>query len=163
MQQNVPRTVTNPLKLQNPEQLKSGIDNLEMKLVNIKRGIEELLLSLNANEKVSWPAMLSKAASLSADLSSVQLSFKKEISQNSNDQAAQYYRNQLVLPLEISPDINPTLLVSIFRKNFYRKNNLKKGKILESGLLKTENPNFFSKQLFLFHLRQIFLELTCHV
>uniref|UniRef100_A0AC34R042 Mediator of RNA polymerase II transcription subunit 8 n=1 Tax=Panagrolaimus sp. JU765 TaxID=591449 RepID=A0AC34R042_9BILA len=110
MQHNLPRSGPTALKLQNPENLKVGIDNLEMKLVNIKHGIEELLLSLNANDKVSWPALLSKAASLSSDLSSVQSSFKKNILPNSNDEAAYYFRNQLVLPLEISPEINPTLL-----------------------------------------------------
>ena len=99
------------VKLQNPEQLRNGIDNLEARLVNIKRGLEELVLSLNANDKVSWPGLLSKAASLSSELSSVQSAFKRPIAQNSQDDAAAYLKNQLVIPHTISPDINPTLLV----------------------------------------------------
>ncbi|KAE9549695.1 hypothetical protein FO519_007102 [Halicephalobus sp. NKZ332] len=98
------------VKLQNPDQFRNGIDSLETRLVNIKRGIEELLLSLNANDKVSWPALLSKAASLSAELSSVQAAFKRPVAQNSQDDATAYFRNQLVIPHTISPDINPALL-----------------------------------------------------
>lgn len=99
------------VKLQNPDQLRSGIDGLEVRLVNIKRGLEELVLSLNANDKVSWPALLSKAASLSSELSSVQAAFKRSIVQNSQDDATAYLKNQLVIPHTISPDVNPALLV----------------------------------------------------
>uniref|UniRef100_A0AC34GNP5 Mediator of RNA polymerase II transcription subunit 8 n=1 Tax=Panagrolaimus sp. ES5 TaxID=591445 RepID=A0AC34GNP5_9BILA len=105
-----PGVVTVPIRLNRPDDVKSSIDNLEAKLVNVKRGIEELLLSLDAQDKVSWVAFTTKCSSLASDLSTIQANLRKSLLTNSNEDNGEFIKNQLILPHTISPDVNPKLL-----------------------------------------------------
>uniref|UniRef100_A0A914QIM9 Mediator of RNA polymerase II transcription subunit 8 n=1 Tax=Panagrolaimus davidi TaxID=227884 RepID=A0A914QIM9_9BILA len=105
-----PGVVTVPIRLNRPEDVKTAIDNLEAKVLNVKRGIEELLLSLDAQDKVSWPAFTAKCSSLASDLSTLQANMRKSLLTNSNEDNGEFIKNQLILPHTISPDVNPHLM-----------------------------------------------------
>ena len=113
MNQAGPRGTTVPIRIDQPGNVKSAINNLESKIFNIKKGIEELLLSLDAQDKVSWPAFIAKCSSLASDLSTVQANLRKSLISTSNEDNGEFLKNQLIMPHTISPDVNPTLMVSL--------------------------------------------------
>uniref|UniRef100_A0A7E4ZV95 Mediator of RNA polymerase II transcription subunit 8 n=1 Tax=Panagrellus redivivus TaxID=6233 RepID=A0A7E4ZV95_PANRE len=99
-----------PIRQSHPELLKTSIDAIQTKLLILKRGIEELLFSLDANDKVSWPAFMAKCSSLAADLSSIQTALRKSMVTNGNEDNGEFLKSQLLLPYTISPEVNPKLL-----------------------------------------------------
>lgn len=109
-----PKVNTVPIRLSQPENVKTAVDLMEAKLMTIKRSIEELLLSLDAQDKVSWPAFIAKCSSLASDLSTLENFLRRSMLPNSNEDNGEFLKNQLILPHTISPEVNPNLMVSSY-------------------------------------------------
>uniref|UniRef100_A0A915E904 Uncharacterized protein n=1 Tax=Ditylenchus dipsaci TaxID=166011 RepID=A0A915E904_9BILA len=60
-----------------PVKVSQAISHIEGRLRQVKRTMEELLFSLEAQDQVSYPDMISKFSSLASEFSALQLAIKK--------------------------------------------------------------------------------------
>lgn len=91
-----------------------SIDNLEDKLRQIKATIQDILVTLELQERVDFPHLMGLFASLSNDFSAVQDMMKKSCVPSRPEDNAMLMKSTLLVPSFVSMDEDSKLLVSFF-------------------------------------------------
>lgn len=101
--------------------LEQPINYLESRIRQIKFTLEELLLSLDLQDKVSYQNIINKYSALASDFSTIQTALKKSAFSVSTEDHGQLLKTNLIVPQQVSllPDQELQVFYNFFLALFF--------------------------------------------